>query len=151
MTTDYTTDAHNGRELRPIGWTGPTGARTSAHLHITVPMDNHTPTRDYAYRIVERITWPESADGFTGIEISIPGGVDVFPDFRRALWLLDDGETMTPYYTATWHPEHRNIGLKRMTPEAGKPGAGFGPRRTYHVMVVRTDTGTGPLGSHDYR
>ena len=83
--------ANNGRELRPIGWTGPTGVTVSAHLSVTVPLDNYVPTREYAYRIIERLTWPEREDGFTGIEISIPGGMDVFKDADRALWILDDG------------------------------------------------------------
>lgn len=143
--------ANNGRELRPIGWTGPTGVTVSAHLSVTVPLDNYVPTREYAYRIIERLTWPEREDGFTGSEISIPGGLDVFRDADRALWILDDGESVTPYVSTGFHPELRYVSLKRMRPEAGEPGAGYGPRRVYHMLVTDVRTGTGPDGSHDYR
>jgi hypothetical protein len=140
-TVDTPTTDDDGRTLRPLGWTGPTGARVTAHLHVSVALDNHLPVpRLRVHRVIEQITWPEAENGWTGIELSIPGGLDDFRDGDRALWLLDDGSSLTAYVTVVYHPKRRYIGLKRMRPEAGTPCAGYGPRRAYHVLVTRTDT-----------
>lgn len=118
--------------LRPIGWTGPTGVRVAAHVRVWSPLDNHTPTRSDVTCTLEQYEWPVRADGFTGNEYRIPGGLDLFPQGDRALWLLDDGTHVTVLYCTGYHPAKRYIGLKSFP--AGLVG-GFGPRRTYHLMI----------------
>lgn len=132
--------ADTGRTLRPIGWTGPTGAQVTAHLRVFVALDNYTPPRDTASIMIERITWPKRDDGFIGIEISIPAGLDLFKDGDKALWMVDDGSSVTMYYTCGYHPEERYIGLKKVTPHMLGICDGFGPRRTYHLLVQEERT-----------
>lgn len=132
--TDTTTEA---RQLRPLGWVGPSGAQVTAHISVWAPLDNWTPARREAALTLEQYTWPQRDDGFIGVELSIPGGLDHFRHGANALWLLDDSDSVSMYHTATFHPTERNIGLKSFP--AGLIG-GFGPRITYHLMITgRTD------------
>lgn len=121
----------NARTARPVGWTGPTGAQVVKHLRGWSPLDNHTPARRDDTVAIEVIEWPARDDGFTGVELEIVGGLDVFRHGAQALWAVDDGAAVRLYYTCTYHPEHRHIGLKRLT-----PGLDVGPRTTYYVRVT---------------
>lgn len=118
------------QEIRPVGWTGPTGTVVEAHLRGWSPLDNHQPTRHHAHVDIERWRWPDRGDGFVGIELSIIGGLDKYRHGRRALWLVDDGETVTPYYTCGYHETGRYIGLKKYP-----VGLESGVMHTYYLRV----------------
>lgn len=128
------------RELRHVGWTGPTGAMVTAHLHYMVALDNRRGRQQkISNGTAEVITWPPADNGFVGVEIELVHGLDIFKDGHKARFLIDDGETVTLYYVATWHPEERNIGLKQLTsstiwdPESG------GPHPLYHLHVFKRE------------
>jgi hypothetical protein len=124
----------DAREIRPVGWTGPTGVRVVSHLRVWSPLDNFNPARRETQLTLEAYEWPPSDDGYTGIEYGIPNGLDVFKHARNALWLLDDGASARMFYTVTYHPEQRNVGIKSFP--CGLIG-GFGPRFTYHLMATK--------------
>lgn len=118
------------RKIYPVGWAGPTGARVVRHLSGVSALDNYEPTRTYGYPLIECWEWPPSEDGYTGVELNIAAGLDIFKHARRALWLIDDGETVTPYYTVTYHETERNVGLKRYP-----VGLESGVLHTYYIRV----------------
>jgi hypothetical protein len=119
-------------ELRPVGWTGPTGAKVIRHWRAYAALDNHTPSRREASVILEEIEWPPSDDGFTGVEFRIVKGLDHFRHGAHAVWLLDDGGTLRVMYTATYHPTERTIGVKTFTPDSHN----HGPATVYHLRIT---------------
>lgn len=121
------------RELRPVGYVYPSGARVVKNWRAWVPLDNHTPARREETVMLEEIEWPPSDDGFIGVQIEVIRGLKIFTHFNRALWIIDDGTDVRLMYTATWHPIGQNVGLKDFP--AGLVG-GFGPRTTYHLMIT---------------
>jgi hypothetical protein len=82
--------------------------------------------------------------------LAIVDAEDLFKDAFKALYLLDDGSTVTPYYVAGYNPVARpgvvflqtfpvNGGIRE---DNGRP-ANFdtwmlGPARTYHLKITRT-------------
>lgn len=122
------------QEPRPIGWTGPTGAKVVRHVRAFAALDNHTPARRTKRVTLEEYEWPPSDDGFIGVQYRIVGGLDVFPYGAKALWLLDDGQTVRVMYTAAHHPTERYIGVKDFTPTGF--GFGCGPTVAYHLKVT---------------
>lgn len=132
--------------LRPLGWTGPTGARIVAHLGYHAATDNR---RGRAQTVVtgtaEVYDWTDNpthqANGWKGIEISLPHGLDLFPDGHNARFLILNREagTQTIYYVAGYHPTRRSIGLKPELPSATFDGEIHGPHKMYTLFVYSTD------------
>lgn len=120
-------------ELRPIGWTGPTGAMVVRHLRAWCPLDNHIPARRETIVMMEEYHWPLRDDGYSGYEVRIIGGLDAFPKGAHALWIMDEAGKSRVMHTAGWHETHRYIALKSFP--AGLLG-GFGPRIAYHLMTT---------------
>jgi len=118
------------REIHPPAFVYPTGAVVTANYRAFVQLDNYDPPRREATVMLEEIQWPLADNGFVGVEMEILRGLDVFPYGSKALWIIDDGSTTRLMYTATWHPEGRNIGLKSFP--TGQP---FGPTVTYHLKI----------------
>lgn len=74
-------------------------------------------------------------------------------DATKAIWLMDDGRTVQPFYVASWHEEHQHIilhpfpvkvnddGTPRLRANDGRPvdfsNWQLGPRRAYHVKLTR--------------
>ena len=132
--------------LRPLGWTGPTGAKITAHLLYVAATDNR---RGRAQTVIsgtaEVYDWTDNPtyqeSGWTGVEIGLPHGLDLFPDGHKSRFLLIDRDTgeVTVYYAATYHPEHRNIGLKRETGSSIFDGEIHGPHKMYTLFVSKTE------------
>lgn len=140
------------REIRPIGWTGSTGAMVSGHLRATAAIDRYEPPRSHANVMIEEIHWPPSDDGFTGAELVIIGGLSAFRLARKAVWIIDDGQTVRPYYTVMYHETEDTVGLKsfpthfradgsrEIRPDNGREvdmsGWMIGPATAYHLKVT---------------
>lgn len=132
-----------GRVLRPVGWTGPTGARVTAHLTGTVRMNNYR-GRQAEWRTfeLERIEWPAELDT-AGIlrgrmTYQVINGLDMIPKLPNPGFLIDDGHSVTPYYVAGYHLVHRYLSLHPENPGAGK-FLSDGPT-TYYWMTVEEVT-----------
>lgn len=123
---------------RPIGTVfNRTGATVTAHLSFMAATDNRRGNaQTIATGILEELHWPPREDGFTGTELRIVGGMDHFPDASSARYLIDDGESLTLYYVATYHPELRTIGLKHMRSGTWEPSTD-GPARLYTLKITR--------------
>jgi hypothetical protein len=119
------------RELNPVTHVYPSGAVVVANYRAFVQLDNYDPPRKQEVVMLEEIQWPPAEDGFTGVEMEVIRGLDVFPYGAKALWIIDDGSTTRLMYTATYHPELRNIGLKSFP--TGLPS---GPTVTYHLKIT---------------
>jgi hypothetical protein len=102
------------------------------HLEGVSPLDRYEPTRSYGNVMIEEIGWPLSGDGWTGVELEIINGLDVYKHARRALWLIDFGPgDVRPYYTCTYHETERHVGLKSYP-----SGLESAPLTTYYVKVT---------------
>lgn len=124
------------RPVRPVGWTGPTGASVTAHLTFMAAADNRRGrAQSIVSGVMEEIAWPPSDDGFTGVELTIVGGLDLFKDGYRARYLIDDGTNVRVYYVATYHPTERNIGLKHMRTGIFDPECD-GPHTLYQLKIT---------------
>lgn len=110
------------------------------HRHGTVALDNHEPTRDYAYVHCYRYSTDTVENGY------IIDGALTWKDGRQAVYLMDDGCTVRPYYVAAYHPDHEYVIIHpfpvsdgRLRPD-GRPvdfsSWLLGPRRAYHVKLA---------------
>lgn len=147
--------------LRPLGWTGPTGAKITEHLHYTAATDNK---RGRAQTVVsgtaEVYDWTDNPthqeNGWMGTEVSLPHGMDLFPDGHKARFLIINKVTgeVTLYWVTGYHPEKRYIGLKREQGSLIFDGEIHGPKKMYTLFVgkverldERNDQGECPNGS----
>jgi hypothetical protein len=129
---------------RPLGWTGPTGAKITAHLHFNAATDNR---RGRAQTVVSGVAevydWTDNTlhqqDGWTGTEISIVDGLDLFDHSARFLIMNPSTGETTLYYASGYHPKERYIGLKRLTASSVFDPESDGPRRLYTLFVRTTD------------
>lgn len=79
--------------------------------------------------------------------------VSELKDARDAIYLIDDGLTVRPFYVAAWHPEGTHVilhpfptvfddnGDRKVRPDGGLVSFDtwmLGPRRTYHLKVRPT-------------
>jgi len=114
-------------------------------LSYTVALDNFDPPRSehtgtaYAY-----------ANPVTGVSgIKIPDAESIFKDAYQALYLVDDGTTVEPYYVAGYNPKNepgtvflQQFPTNRMRNDGRM--ADFttwmlGPSRAYHLKVREID------------
>lgn len=88
----------------------------------------------------------------------IPGGLDLLRDVTNAVFLLDDGRTVEPFYVAGWHHRTRDVmlhpfptnydrhGQRLIRDDNGRPVDhgpwSLGPRRAYHVKIAAVDIDT---------
>lgn len=104
-------------------------------------LDNYNVTRDHASGEFERVAHP-----VTGTDtITLPG--DGFSDHLNAIYLIDDGESVTPFYVAGWNREASHVFLNPFPTNPGgtvkRPDGRtvdysawlLGPRRAYHLKV----------------
>lgn len=135
MTATSTTDwaREHGTELR--GW---------------VALDNYEPTRNFAALTLWRYT---RLDDDRGPGIIVEDRTEL-RDATHAVYLIDDGRTVEPYYVAGWGglPEQTHVMLHPFPTNYGADGAPItradngrpvdfgtwmlGPRRAYHVKVT---------------
>ena len=116
----------------------------------TVALDNHTPTRNVA-NVAATI---HAADPDSGRPQTVRLAAHGLKDMHRAVYLLDDGQTIRPHYVAGWantdprsdvtttldvvylHPFPTSTGTR---PDNGRPVDmstwALGPRRAYHVKL----------------
>lgn len=105
-------------------------------------LDNHEPTRADASGSLEVWKFP----GNSRETVTIPDA-SMFKDAERALYLLDNGLSVIPYYVAGWNSEKGTIHLKAMPTNPNgetRPDNGqvidfgtwvLGPRRAYHLKI----------------
>ena len=105
----------------------------------SVALDNHEPTRDFA-RIFGEVY---AANDTAPQTVVLTPGADL-KDAHRAVYLLDDGQTIRPHYVAGWNREDTTIYLHPFPTSTGTRPDGrpvdmsnwfLGPRRAYHVKL----------------
>jgi hypothetical protein len=107
-------------------------------------LDNYEPRRAEMDGTLERST--HAVTGNDTIVILPPLGLK---DSTNAVYLIDDGETVTAWYVAGWNPKDPglilnpfpvNPGGERTRPDNGRPvdysAWSLGPRRAYHLKVT---------------
>ena len=119
------------------------------HYSAAFLLDNHEPTRNW-------VTLPAYAyTSHDGTAAFIIDGAQSLKDGAGAIYLMDDGATVRPYYVAAYggrdgqthvivHPFPVNVnddGSPRLRPD-GRPVSfdawQLGPRRAYHVKLRKT-------------
>lgn len=111
--------------------------------NFTVAMDAYEPTRRYEYGVIEKWVNPEGITRFR-----IPNATDLFRDAHRALYLLDDGNTVVPHYVCGWNSttDPTTIWIEPLptNPEGKTDNSGrvidyrdwaLGPLRAYHLKL----------------
>lgn len=132
--------------LRPLGWTGPTGAKITEHLHYIAATDNRMGRgQTIVNGVAEVYDWQDNQlfqeSGWTGLELSLVDGLGLFPRGHKARYLVINklAGTSTLYYAAGYHPAQGYIGLKRDTftdifdPEV------MGPHILFTLWVTNSD------------
>lgn len=119
------------------------------HYRYRCAQDNYSPTRDTAYGSLWRYQTP---DGTPAILID---SAMCWRDGTNAVYLVDDGRTVRPFYVATYHPDrsyvvahamptdYREDGTRRVREDDGRPVSfstwNLGPQRAYHLKVSRAE------------
>lgn len=133
---------------RPVGWVNPnTGTRYVRNVSFTCALDNYEPVaRSTGRSLLEE--WHET-DG--SIVYRLVGWKDE-RDAVKALYLIDDGRSVRPYYVAGWSQDRDRItlhsfptdyrpdGSRRMRADDERRSVDYsgwmlGPRRAYHLKV----------------
>jgi hypothetical protein len=122
-----------------------TGPRAPiGRIHWSTVTDNHPTPRGYASG--EADVYAADVDGTRPETITLLGA-DALRDAHRAVYLVDDGATVRPFYVAGWSPDGATIHLHpmptadgRIRPDNGRPvdfsSWVLGPRRAYHLKVT---------------
>lgn len=132
---------------KPVGWVNPnTGARYVRNVPFVSALDNYEPApRSIGRSLLEE--WHDT-DGTVWFVVV---GWQKERDATRALYLIDDGRTVRPYWAAGHsqerdriflHPmptNYRPDGDRRVRPDNGR-AVDFGdwllgPRRAYHLKI----------------
>lgn len=132
---------------RPVGWVNPnTGARYVRNVQFVSALDNYEPVpRSTGASLLEE--WHET-DGT--IVYRLVGWQDE-RDAVRAVYLIDDGRSVRPYYVAGHSQQRDRIflhpfpvnyapdGTRKMRADNGRPvdfgNWMLGPRRAYHLKL----------------
>lgn len=133
----------------PVGWTNPnTGAYYARNVEFRSALDNYQPVaRNVGRSLLEE--WRETDGSVTYV---IVGWKDE-RDALNAIYLVDDGRSVRPYYVAGWsqytnriflHPfptEYRPDGERRMRADDSTRPVDFstwmsGPKRAYHLKLT---------------
>lgn len=116
-------------------------ARENGYAYLyRADLDNHNPTRQQATgELYHSTDWHEFK------EMIVLDGRSQFKDNEDAIYLVDNGSTVTVYYVAAWHPEQDHLILhpfplsKGIRDDNGQPVDAstwsLGPRRAYHLKV----------------
>lgn len=121
------------------------GAQLLQTRTFRVELDNHAPARDFTEDTLETWEWP---DGHTSLRI--PAGWNRVKDWNKAIYLIDDGDTVTVHYVGSFHPTDGAVNLRPFPVNPGgtqqRPdGRGpidyslwfHGPRRAYHLKIQK--------------
>lgn len=112
--------------------------------------DNYKPPRGEAWLTATRYVdeeRPAASKRHPVITLTVFGAVGaLLRDAHSAVYLWDDGETVTPYYVAGWNGAEDGkpdrVHLHPVQPEAGQESNlrtwSLGPRRCYHLKVTKT-------------
>lgn len=135
----------NNASATPVGSTHPvSGATLLRRLTFWTLLDSHEPTRNQAAGELEE--W-RHRDG--RVVRSLTDGQQL-KDAHRAVYLMDDGRTVAPWYVAGWSKENTitltpfpvNVnedGTPRLRADRPEPVDystwALGPRRAYHLKV----------------
>lgn len=113
-------------------------------------LDNYSPVRATASGTLRRGVHPSGHDV---IVIDLPDVRQIDCGGRGAVYLIDDGASVTVWYVAGWNPHDPGLILNPFptNPDgATRPDNGRvidysswrqGPKLAYHLKVTRTDTG----------
>ncbi len=125
------------------------GPRTATEsLRWSARLDNYNTPRDYA--MGTGLVYAADEDGTRAETITLLG-VDELRENNKAVYLLDDGKTVTVWYVAGWSsdPADRSLYLQQFptNPDGRtRPDNGrvidyntwqLGPRRSYHLKITR--------------
>jgi hypothetical protein len=163
-------DTERGWHDRPaVGQSATEWAREHGeHYSAAFLLDNHEPPRNW-------LTLPAYAyTSHDGTSAFVIDGARALRDYNQAIYLMDDGTTVRPFYVAAWHPADdgqthvivhafpvnvNDDGTPHLRPD-GRPVSfdswQLGPRRAYHVkirpslatLLARYDTADDP-GRYD--
>lgn len=131
------------------------GPRTATEsLRWSAALDNHEPTRDFA--MGTGLIYPPWPDQPRSTTITLLG-VNELKDAEKAVYLLDDGSTVTAWYVAGWagdpnkrgalNPDKPELHLQQfpVNPDGDTRPDGrvvdfgtwqLGPRRAYHLKIT---------------
>lgn len=132
-----------------VGWAKAHGV----HFRWSAALDNHEPTRNYAHG--DMWTYPLRSDDGLGIVLD---GSSQMKDRTKMTIVMDDGETVRPYYVASWnansaddyvilHPFPTNYnedGTPKVRPDGrmvDMSGWAIGPSKLYHLKVSKMEDG----------
>lgn len=126
--------------------------KNGRHFHWRCAVDNYEPTRDW--EACEGWEYDGLPDGRgPGIVLD---GANALKDFTQALYLIDDGHTVVPYYVVSYNPvedwpvilhpfpvDRHQDGSPILRQDNGRPVDfstwALGPRRTYHLKITRSE------------
>ena len=109
-----------------VGWVNPyTGTRYARELRFRCALDNYEPTRNYGGGALREFV---DTDGRITYQIHDPSAKG---EGYRALYLMDDGRTVRPYYVAGWSGATGWITLHPMPTDWM-----LGPRTAYHLKIA---------------
>jgi len=100
------------------------------HYQGNIQLDNYEPPRNHAYFNCYQYSTDTVTDGFV-----IDRGMTL-KDATRAVFLMDDGETVHPYYVASWHPEQLHLIAHPFPTGENHRTWALGPRRAYHIKLT---------------
>ena len=114
-----------------------------ATFHWWCALDNHEPRRAEASGTLDRYAHP-----VTDVPTIVLRETSDLREPTNAVYLVDDGDTVEPWYVAGWNPRDPGIilnpfpvnpGGERTRPDNGRPidysAWSLGPRRAYHLKV----------------
>lgn len=135
---------------RPVGWTNPsTGVTFTQMRQFMCAMDNHEPLpRRTTNGVLEE--WTEADGTLNSYRLAGWGGER---EAHRAVYLVDDGRTVEPFYVAGYSQERDTITLHRFPVNFHPDGTPrmradngeqvdyslwmHGPVRAYHLKIIR--------------
>lgn len=132
---------------RPVGWVNPnTGVTYTRNLEFLSVLDNYDPPRSTSRSLLEEWVGPDGTITYRLV------GWQSERDATNAVYLLDDGRTVRPFYVAGWSPDSDHIllhafptnyrpdGERKIRDDNGRPVDhgpwALGPRRAYHLKIT---------------
>lgn len=130
----------------------PTPAQLTRTYAFACQTDNHEPPRSEARGVVEVWTWPDTGEE----SYRIPDGFSTFLGRGpHAVFLLDDGRTVRPFYVTGWSGREDKVFLGPMPVNVNEDGTPrmrkdhpdrqvdyatwtLGPSRAYHLKITES-------------
>lgn len=115
----------------------PRGGTMVRVWHYSCQVDNYEPARAFASGDLEEWHFPDDDHRPVTFLLTTELGMRLA---HRAVYLLDDGETVRPFYVAGWRPDAPILYLHPFPTDQGhRPGTfhgwTLGPHRAYHLKI----------------